>query len=91
MTSPKIATAADLASKLPTIRWLWPGWLPIGFVTILAGNPGVGKSMCALELARSVIEPADWPDRVKGPTNQGYVLWCDTESSQALLSERITT
>ena len=35
------------ASEVPreTLRWLWPGKVPIGHLTLLAGEPGAGKSL----------------------------------------------
>ena len=36
------------------VSWLWPGRVPIGKITGLAGRPGLGKSLLALELAAAV-------------------------------------
>jgi hypothetical protein len=36
------------------IRWLWPGWIPLGKLTVLEGDPGLGKSTLALALAAAV-------------------------------------
>jgi hypothetical protein len=33
------------------IEWLWPGFVPIGKLTILDGDPGLGKSTLTLDLA----------------------------------------
>lgn len=33
------------------ITWLWPGRVPMGKVTLLAGDPGLGKSFVTLDLA----------------------------------------
>ncbi|SVD89134.1 uncharacterized protein METZ01_LOCUS441988, partial [marine metagenome] len=33
------------------VRWLWPGWLPVGKFVLIDGNPGVGKSMITCDLA----------------------------------------
>ena len=35
----------------PSLNWLIPGFLPEGAVTLLAGEPGSGKSFLALDLA----------------------------------------
>ncbi|MCI0726797.1 MAG: AAA family ATPase, partial [Chloroflexi bacterium] len=42
---------ADLDERLDPVQWDWPGWLPRGFLTILAGEPGTGKSLLCLRLA----------------------------------------
>jgi putative DNA primase/helicase len=36
------------------IDWLWPLWLPRGLVSILDGDPGLGKSTLTLDLAARV-------------------------------------
>lgn len=33
------------------VRWLWAGRVPLGKVTLLAGDPGLGKSFVTLDLA----------------------------------------
>ena len=41
-----------------TLEWLWPGRIPLGKLTLLAGDPGLGKSFVTLDLAapsRNVI------------------------------------
>jgi hypothetical protein len=30
------------------VRWLWPGRVPLGMLTLLIGDPGLGKSLLAL-------------------------------------------
>lgn len=47
-----LVSAADIE---PTeMRWLWEGKIPLGKVTMLAGDPGLGKSVLTLELAAAV-------------------------------------
>lgn len=42
--SPGIVTV-PLANVQPEpVSWLWPGWIPRGRLTLIAGDPGVGKS-----------------------------------------------
>jgi len=84
----RMATAVDLGKAVGEIEWLWQNWIPRGFLTMLAGDPGMGKSAVALRLAQSLIEQDKWPDG--SPVDEvGMVLWCDTEASQAILSHRI--
>lgn len=33
------------------VEWLWPGYIPIGKITLLDGDPGLGKSSVLLDLA----------------------------------------
>ena len=39
---PAFKAAADIAPE--AIHWLWPGVIPLGCLTLLAGAPGMGKS-----------------------------------------------
>jgi len=45
------------------IRWRWPGWLPVGKLVLLDGDPGVGKSwltcVIAAALTRGRALPGD--------------------------------
>lgn len=43
------------------VRWLWEGRIPLGKVTILQGEPGVGKSTLALDLAARVSRGHEMP------------------------------
>lgn len=37
-----------------TVRWLWRPYIPLGKVTVIEGDPGVGKSWLALAIAAAV-------------------------------------
>ncbi len=65
------ATADATWWKLHTVgekalRWLWPGHVPLGKVTLLIGDPGRGKSLLALDMAARVTRGAAWPDQAGG-------------------------
>lgn len=51
---------ADVESK--PISWLWKGRIARGKVTLLAGDPGLGKSTLAWDIAARVSRGASWPD-----------------------------
>jgi hypothetical protein len=61
-TSPAVATMADIAQILATQLWLWPGWLAMGVLNVVAADPGVGKTRFALDLARRLWHGEPWPD-----------------------------
>ena len=52
--------------RMKPIRWLWPDVLPIGKLSILAGDPGLGKSQVSLFVAAQVSTGGKWP-----VTNEG--------------------
>jgi RecA-family ATPase len=44
------------------IQWLWQGRIARGKLTLIAGDPGFGKSLLTIDLAARVSTGADWPD-----------------------------
>jgi putative DNA primase/helicase len=44
------------------IEWLWPDRIPLGTLTLIAGDPGVGKSFLTLYLAARASTGGPWPD-----------------------------
>lgn len=55
----------SLADVQPTkVGWLWRPWLPLGKVSILEGEPDVGKSALSLALSAIVSDGGEWPDSV---------------------------
>ena len=49
------------------VEWLWPGWIALGKLTVLDGDPGVGKSTLLLDLAARLSRDGVMPDRTVGP------------------------
>lgn len=68
--------ASDVTAK--PIRWLWPGRIARGKATMLAGNPGLGKSQTAgADMAARVSTGGIWPDG--GRCERGNVLILSAE------------
>jgi hypothetical protein len=44
------------------LRWLWPGVIPAGKLTLIEGDPGLGKSLVTLDIAARVTCGNLWPD-----------------------------
>ena len=57
---PEIVCLSDVES-LP-ITWFWPNRIPCGMLTLLLGDPGLGKSFLSLYMAAKVSNGDDWPD-----------------------------
>jgi len=47
--------------KPAAIRWLWPGRIPQGMYSLVAGQPGVGKSTIAFSIAAILSRGGIWP------------------------------
>ncbi len=43
------------------INWLWPGRIALGKLTLIAGDPGLGKSLLATTLGACVSKGYPWP------------------------------
>lgn len=56
--------AADV--PLATVEWLWYPYIPYAKVTIIKGDPGLGKSRFALDLAARVSTGAPFPFEQNG-------------------------
>ena len=75
----RIHRASDVVEK--PLRWLWKDRFLIGHVNIIAGDPGLGKSMTAVDIAARVSTGNDFPDG--SPCEQGVVLYSTTEDGYA--------
>ena len=84
----QISSWLDLGKLLGPITWAWAQWLAIGFLTLLAGSAGKGKSTLALRIAACFLRGDPWPDGSTFTGERGWVLWCETEGAQALNLER---
>ncbi|OTG74699.1 hypothetical protein B9T38_00200 [Acinetobacter sp. ANC 4218] len=64
------------------ILWLWPRWLPLGKMTILAGAGGCGKTNLSLALIATITTGGFFPDGLRCE-NPGKVLIYSTEDDPA--------
>jgi len=72
-----VYTRADAVPVQP-IKWLWPGRIARGKVSLIAGHPGLGKSQLTASLAAVVSTGGCWPiDRT--PCTPGNVLILSAE------------
>jgi len=71
---------ADVAAE--PIAWLWPGRIARGKVTLLAGDPGLGKSYCSLDISARVTTGRAWPDGADA-CERGSVILLSAEDDAA--------
>jgi hypothetical protein len=70
----------NLASVTPrAVRWLWPSRIPLGKLTLIAGEPGLGKSFLTMDLAARVTTGNPWPDDPNGFNEAGSVVLLSAE------------
>lgn len=82
----KWATMADLQLAVGDVSWLWRDWIPKDMLTLLAGEPGTGKSQLALWFCKVAAQGLMWPNRESvSPEN---VIFVDAEAAQVITKER---
>jgi hypothetical protein len=64
------------------IEWLWPGYIPIGKLTLIEGESASGKSFVAADIAARVSRGQPWPGRIQGPQRAWDVLYVSFEDSR---------
>jgi archaellum biogenesis ATPase FlaH len=74
------ALASEVAGE--RLDWLWPGWLAFGKLAVLEGDPGLGKSTLALDLAARLSRGAAMPGESSGnPRQPAAALIASAEDS----------
>jgi len=64
------------------INWLWHGRIALGKVSLIAGDPGLGKSLITLDFAARVTTGTNWPvDNT--PCEKGSVVILSAEDEIA--------
>lgn len=53
-------TMSDVVPE--AVNWLWPNWIALGHLHVIAGDPDVGKSFMSCALAAIVSTGKSWPD-----------------------------
>jgi hypothetical protein len=64
------------------LRWVWPGRIPLGKLTLFAGDPGLGKSLATQDIAARVTRGHVWPDGAAG-CQAGSVIILSAEDDAA--------
>lgn len=85
---PAVRLVRGDAVALEPVRWLWPGFLPAGMLTILGGAPGCGKTTIALSLAATVTRGGTWPDGTRFAQPGDVLVWSG-EDGHSVLAPRL--
>lgn len=64
------------------VVWLWPGRIPLGKLTLIAGEPGIGKSQITAYMAAVITTGGSWPDHPEH-AECGNVLMFSAEDDAA--------
>lgn len=74
--------------KPEKIKWLWPGFIPLGKLTILAGTAGTGKTTLAMEMSSIVSSGKKWPDDTRSPIGS-VLIWSGEDDCKDTLLPRL--
>ena len=70
-------------SESTSLRWLWPGRIPLGKLTLFIGDPGLGKSIVTLDVAARVSRGCAMPqlagESAEPPSSPGSVVLLSAE------------
>jgi len=79
--SPDTAALAKMrcfsSIKPEILRWLWPGRIPLGKLTLLVGDPGLGKSLVTIDIAARISTGRKFPDGAE--CHQGSAILLSAE------------
>jgi hypothetical protein len=74
----RVTRASEVTTK--RVEWLWERRIPKGKLTMLDGDPDVGKSVVTMDLAARVSTGRTWPD--EAPCKAGNVLIANVEDAK---------
>jgi len=87
---PNVEAPGLLLSEVETqpVAWLWEKRIPLGKITVLDGDPGMGKSLIAAQLAACVSTGRPMPDGTPGKQG-GVILIAPEDSAEDTLKPRL--
>lgn len=93
----ELATSSSWRAKLTpaskirpvAIKWLWPQWIALGKLTILAGAGGAGKTTMALSLTATLTNGGLWPDDSKNLKKGNVIIWSSEDDHADTLIPRL--
>jgi hypothetical protein len=86
--SEEYETLADIGPTLQEVEWFWENWIPRGLLSVLAAEPGVGKTNVALDLARRSIANLPAPDGSALQIGNGRTIYLDAEGFLSVIYAR---
>lgn len=67
------------------VHWLWTGRIPLGKLTLISGDPGLGKSLLTITIAASVSKGFRWPiDKTEAPMGDVVLLSAEDDAADTI-------
>lgn len=73
---------SDISIETP--RWVWPGYLPEGKLTLLVGDPGMGKSTIALDILSRISKGTHLPFSRRTITGTSLIASAEDAASDTI-------
>jgi len=81
--TPELIRASDVTPV--SVPWGWPGRIPLGRGTLVAGRPGVGKTGLLCEIAATFTRGRHWPDGSRAPLGDVLILSAEDDPADTLV------
>lgn len=79
---PVLVCLADVEPR--EIKWLWPGRVPMGRITLLVGRPGEGKSFLTTDMAARITTGTPWPDGSNCPAGSVILISAEDDPGDTI-------
>jgi putative DNA primase/helicase len=73
---------SDIAPK--PVRWLWPGRIPLGKLTLLIGDPGLGKSLLTVDVVSHLTRATSFPDGAACESGSAILLSAEDDAADTI-------
>jgi putative DNA primase/helicase len=80
--SKRVTLLADVSSE--PIDWIWPRRIARGKLHVLAGDPGLGKSLLTLDVASRITSGREWPDGGSAPIGNVLVFSLEDDAGDTI-------
>jgi hypothetical protein len=71
------------------VEWLWPDWVALGKVSVLAGDGGEGKSTVLCDLAARTSSGENWPDGAENGRKRRVLILAAEDAVADTLAPRL--
>lgn len=82
----ELIRASDIEPE--AVDWLWPEYIAVGKLTVLAGAPGTGKTTLAMRIAATATTGGRWPDGSRCSPGD-VVIWSGEDDPKDTLVPRL--
>ena len=66
------------------LQWLWRGVFPLGKLSLIAGDPGLGKSLLTIDFAARVSTGSPWPDGSDNSQGSAIILSAEDDAEDTI-------